>query len=98
MNQVRLIRSVVLAVALLGVLVGPTWAQQVADPAARANLNPSKSNAARGRPPGLDRAQPGKQADRAADACAACRKWCTSRCVPPGPGESDCVCTRSDPN
>jgi hypothetical protein len=42
--------------------------------------------------------QPTAQAaDRAADACAACRKWCTSRCVQ-DPGQSDCMCIRSDPN
>ena len=37
---------------------------------------------------------------RAKDACAACRKWCKSRCVedPDGTGSTDCMCIRSEPN
>jgi len=66
----------------------------------RSNLNLSKSNVNRagvpntGSPAGV---QPPGSAARA-DACEKCRKWCTSRCVPPGPGEKDCVCIRSEPN
>jgi len=74
-----------------------------AGPAAseRSNLNLSKSNVNRaGAPnpgPPVGAQQPQGPAARA-DACEKCRQWCTSRCVPPGPGEKDCVCIRSEPN
>ncbi|MFM7736636.1 MAG: hypothetical protein ACKPBU_11740 [Alphaproteobacteria bacterium] len=66
----------------------------------RSNLNLSKSNVNRGvapnpgRPGGIQPQAP----EARADACENCRRWCKSRCVPPGPGEKDCVCIRSEPN
>lgn len=74
----------------------PVLLAQKAPPAVdSANLNPSKSNAYRAAPAGAQ--TPGAPGGRA-DACEKCRRWCTSRCVPPGPGEKDCVCIRSEPN
>lgn len=58
-------------------------------------LNSSRSNAYRVPPAGPP--VPGSSGLRG-DVCEKCRRWCTSRCVPPGPGEKDCVCIRSEPN